>query len=103
MIYIFKISVYLRVNLIFKKYLYNFFRIWKYFKNRLFIYLFNMNIINMIFNCILVFIYISFLIVVWNFLISFLNICPRFLISCVVFIDIDKGLKYSIKLTFYRI
>ena len=58
---------------------------------------------NIIFNCVLMFIYISFLIVIWNFLISFLDVCFRFLINYIVFIDINKGLEYLVKLVFYKI
>ena len=56
--------MYLRASLVLKKYLYNFFKIWKCSKNRLFIYLFNINIMNIIFNYILILIYINFLIII---------------------------------------
>ena len=95
--------MYLKTSLIFKKYLYNFFRIWKCFENKLFIYLFNIDIVNIIFSCILMFIYINSLIVIWNFLIFFLNTYLRFLINYVILISIDKKLKYLVKLTFYKI
>ena len=95
--------MYLRINLVFKRYLYNFFRAWKCFEDGLFIYLFNVDIINTIFNYILIFIYINFLIAVWNFLIFSLNTYFRFLINYMISIDINKGLKYLVKLIFYRI
>ena len=57
----------------------------------------------MIFNYIPMFIYINFLIVVWNFLTFFLDAYPRFLINYIASINIGKGLKCLIKLVFYRI
>ena len=62
-----------------------------------------MDIVNMIFSYILVFIYINFLIIIWNFFIFSLDIYSRFLINYIIFINIDKGLKYLVKLAFYRI
>ena len=103
MIYTFRTSIYLRASLVFKKYLYSFFRVWKCSKDGLFIYLFSVDIVNVIFNYILVFIYMSFLIAIWNFFIFFLDVCFRFLMSCVVFIDIGEGLEYLVKLAFCRI
>ena len=58
---------------------------------------------NVIFNYILIFIYINSLIIIWNFLISSLNIYFRFLISYIAPIDISEGLEYLVKLAFYRI
>ena len=98
-----EIPIYLKTNLIPKKYLYSFFRVWKYSENKLLIYLFNMNIVNIIFNYISILIHINFLITVWNFLTFFLDTCPRFLINYIIFINIDKGLKYLVKSVFYKI
>ena len=63
----------------------------------------NINIMNIIFNYILILIYISSLIAIWNFLIFSSDTYPRFLINHIIPIDINKGLKYLIKSTFYRI
>ena len=45
----------------------------------------------------------SFLIAIWNFLIFFLDIYSRFLMSYITPINIDKGLECSVKLIFYKI
>ena len=103
MIYISGISIYLRISLIPKKYLYSFFRVWKCSKDGLLIYLFSIDVVNVISNYIPIFIHINSLIVVWNFLISSLNTYPRFLISHMVPIGIGEGLEYLVKLAFYKI
>ena len=103
MIYTSEIPIYLRVSLVPKRYLYSFFKAWKCSKDRLLIYLFNMNVVNIISNYILVLIYISFLIIIWNFFIFFLDIYFRFLTSYIISISINKGLKCLVKLVFYRI